>query len=65
MTASGSTPNPNHTRAAQRDRQRRAIAQDMKSRGQNPVTVSDLRQRHGAGNTTGRSLLTTLLPWGR
>jgi uncharacterized protein (DUF2252 family) len=61
MTSSGRTPNQNHTKAAQRRRQLVAIAQDRRARGDNPVTVSDLRQRHGVGNTPGRGFLSTLL----
>jgi hypothetical protein len=38
-----------------------ARAEDHKARGGNPVTVSDLKQRHGIGNTAGRPLLSTLL----
>lgn len=44
---------------------RRSVAQDMKARGGNPVSVSDLRQRNGVGNTGGRPFLTTLLRRGR
>lgn len=44
---------------------RRSVAQDVKARGGNPVSVSDLKQRHGMGNTEGRPFLTTLLKWGR
>ena len=54
-----------HSRAELAKRHRRAVAQDMKSRGLNPVTVSDLKQRHGAGNTQGRGFLSTLLQGAR
>lgn len=43
------------------DRQRRAIAQDMRARGGNPVTVSDVRQRHAMPAGKGRAFLSTLL----
>jgi hypothetical protein len=43
---------------------RRAVAQDVKARGGNPVQVSDLRQRNGVGNSRGRAFLTTLLKGG-
>lgn len=40
--------------------QRKAIARDMKAKGLNPVTVSDVRQRNRTGNTPGRAILSTL-----
>lgn len=53
------------TKSDVRAAQRRAVAQDMKRRGGNPVQVSDLRQRNGVGNAAGRPFLTTLLRFGR
>lgn len=52
------------TKSELRMGQRRAVAQDVKTRGGNPVQVSDLRQRNGVGNSTGRAFLTTLLKRG-
>lgn len=54
--------NINHTAANVRAGQRQAIAQDMRSRGLNPVTVSDVAQRHSTGQGgTGRAILSALL----
>lgn len=53
--------NTAHTGANVKTRQRRAVAQDMRSRGLNPVTVSDVRQRHAVPAGRGRALLSTLL----
>lgn len=54
-------PNITNTAANVRAGQRRAIAQDMRSRGLNPVTVSDVRQRHAMPAGRGRAFLSTLL----
>lgn len=45
--------------------QREAVACDLKRRGGNPVQVSDLAQRNGVGNRSGRPFLSTLLRGGR
>ena len=53
-----------YSEKALKRRQQQAIAQDMKRRGGNPVTVSDLRQRHSVGNRPGTGFLSTLLHHG-
>jgi len=57
-TRNGDT-SANNGRAS--DRARQAIAADMRARGGNPVTVSDVRQRHSMPAGKGRAFLSTLL----
>lgn len=63
MASNQNSPKVNmkHTAEAAKARQRRAIAQDMRSRGLNPVTVSDVVQRHSTGQGRGRAILSALL----
>jgi hypothetical protein len=53
------------TRSELKNAQAQARARDIKSKGGNPVRVSDLRQRNGVGNQPGKPFLTTLLRRGR